>query len=841
MTYQALNTAITGLRAAQSQLSAISNNVTNATTPGYNRQVLPQSTQVLRESGQTVGVLTERTIRVVDMNLQRDLWTQVSATDFQNVQVDYLQQIQAFHGPPDRDFSISAKLSELRDSFSALSDIPDDTRALEATLNQAQITAGKFNDYADLITQLRNDAQNDLSTSVNVVNGLLEEIVNINIQIRSAENFNHSVAGLQDERDIAIKSLTEQIDISFFERSDGVLVVQTKDGMELAGDVAHKLEFQTNPIGALQYYPDTASGVILINQTNNVRTETDITERGIGGRIGGLLELRDDTLPSYQAQLDELAYQTARRFEIQGLTLFTDQNGTVPADVIPDPNTVPPTSVSYVDFSRNMQVNRDVVNDPTLLRSGTATQDVTPPTGDNALIRRVVEFVFGDVQHEEAIGTVDLNVAAPATDLQQWLGLTSVNNVVLGPDFSSFPEINDGIPGNNDLIEQFQDLFLDFPDNDTFDISFDDPRTGLGQFDINVDLSHASENFPIDGVTINNALDQILAETNFQIANTPGFPPEYAAVATTNNYGQLVIQTTANVQLNGTVTLPIDGPAAPHAGDSDRMSPDALAALGLSAATFTTEDPNFTVQVGNNDPYTITIEPGDTTADLVAKLEFNPTTGEGVPGLFVDIDAVTGALTLRPGIDDSNFAPLDTEPVYGGDIKITGGPFSADPAVAANPTVAGASQPLSVVAALFGNFTDSGTVITETSVTSEINYSLQESIPVAPLTATFTNIRNEFLGPSATIETGIFSANNILDYAQKIVDETSQDLIQAQSALENEDTLRGILQRQFSDESGVNIDEEMSNLIIVQTAYAAAARVITSADEMFQELINSIR
>ena len=43
MTYQALTTAITGLRAAQQQLSVISNNVTNATTPGYNRQVLPQA------------------------------------------------------------------------------------------------------------------------------------------------------------------------------------------------------------------------------------------------------------------------------------------------------------------------------------------------------------------------------------------------------------------------------------------------------------------------------------------------------------------------------------------------------------------------------------------------------------------------------------------------------------------------------------------------------------------------------------------------------------------------------------------------------------------------------
>lgn len=845
MTYQALTTAITGLRAAQQQLSAISNNVTNATTPGYNRQIVPQKTQLLRETGQTVGVLTQPAIRVVDLNLQRDLWTQISASSLSSVKVDYLQNIQSFHGPPDRDFSIASKLSDLRNSFSALSDVPDDTLALQATLDSAQITANKFNDYADLITQLRNDTQSDLQTSVNVVNGLLQEIVNLNTQIRSAANFNHSIAGLEDERDIAIKSLTEQLDVSFFERSDNVLVVQTRGGLELAGDVAHKLEFQGTPIGALQYYPATASAVVLINQTNNHATRTDITERDIGGRIGGLLELRDETLPSYQAQVDELAYQTARRFELQGLQLFTDQNGNVPADVIPDPDAVPPVSVSYVDFSRNIKVNKDIVNDITLLRRGTFTQDVTPPTGDNSLIRRIVEYAFSDVNYQEAVGTIDLNVGAPATDLQEWLGLQSVNRVVTGIDLSSFSEIDDGIPGTNDLIETFQDQFLTFPDDDAFQIRWEEPRTGLGPVDITIDLSRAAQDFPINGTTINNALDQIIAEINLQIVVT-GVPAGLQANATRNSYGQLVLESVGNIEINGPyapiVPFPRVAPPPPvYVGNSNLMSDDALNFLSIDPGLYVTEDPSFTVQIGNNQPVTITIEPGDTTADLIAKLEYDPLLETGVPGLYVDFDIITGTLSLRPGVDDNNWGALDTAPLYGGDITITSGPLSADPANASNPTIAAASQQLSIIAALFGNFTDNGTTVTENSVTSDVGYSLQERVVIPPQIATFTNIRNNYLGPNAAIQTGIFSSNNIIDFAQKIVDETSQDYLQAQSAFENEDTLRGIIQRQFSDESGVNIDEEMSNLIIVQTAYAAAARVITSADEMFQELINSIR
>lgn len=843
MTYQALTTAITGLRAAQQQLSTISNNVTNATTPGYNRQIVPQKTQLLRESGQTVGVLTQSVIRVVDMNLQRDLWTQVSISNFHDVQVQYLQQVQSFHGPPDKDFSIASKLTELKNSFAALSDLPDDTQTLEATLNQAHIVADKFNDYADLLTQLRNDAQNDLETSVNRVNSLIQEIVDINIQIRGSENIGRSVAGLQDERDIAIKALTEEIDISFFERADGVLVVQTRDGLELAGDVAHSLEFNATPISALQYYPATASALNLLNITNNTTTTIDITERGVGGRMGGLIELRDSVLPSYQAQLDELAFQTANRLALQGLELFTDQSGLLPQDGVPDPNTVPtPTSVPYVDFARNMQVNSDIDDNITLLQSGTYNSDVPLPSGDNSVIRRVIEFGFGDVHYQEAQGTIDLLNIGPAADLQEWLGLNGVNQVTMGLDFTQFDEIGSIVlpppipapPVNEDvLLDVFQDFFLD-PTLDRIEITFEEPRAGSAAFGpttIELDLSDAQAFLPPGpGIT---AGDQIVAYLNDQIV-VAGLTPDQASVSL-NPSGQLVFESLGNI------TFGADPAVFPEA-----MTPDAIDALGLVANTqvtptagnFVTEDPSFTVQIGNSDPVTITIEPGDTITELEDKLTLNLINPDGVPGLFVEVDPISGELRLRPGIDDTNWVPippLTTSPFFGGDLTITSGPITTSGA--ANAAII---DGVNVVSALFGSFS-AGPPIANSSPITDIPYSYQEVVPVPPATATFTNFRNEFLGPNAAISTDIFSATNIIDYAQKVVNETSQDYLQAQSAFDNEDTLRGILQRQFSDESGVNIDEEMSNLIVVQTAYAAAARTVTAADEMFQELINSIR
>ncbi|MAZ76815.1 MAG: flagellar hook-associated protein FlgK [Micavibrio sp.] len=819
MTYQALNNAISGLRAAQQQLNVISNNISNVSTPGYSRQILPQNSQVIASTGTPVGVRTENIIRQVDLNLSRDLWTQVSAASAYDVQVNYLQQVQNFVGPPDSEFSLAAQISDLRDSFSALSDIPDDSTQLQSTLGQASLVADKFNDYYDYIQTLRNDTVGDIDTTVLEINNLLIDIAALNTDARGAERFDRSTAGVEDIRDEKIKELSELIDISFFTRSDGVLVVQTAEGLELATEEPRRLGFDSSPVSASQYYDESIPGVFVFYEGRNGTTSIDITERRPGGRLGGLIELRDEILPSYNAQLDELAFQMANRFDQQGLRLFTDQNGNIPTNTAPDPTTLPvPTPVDYVGFSGVIQVNNRIENDITLLQQGTYASEEIIPSGDNQVVRRVLEFVFGETNYQEAVGVIDLNIVGPSTDLQEWLGIQSANRVIGGLDFSSFTEIDDGSATNDtDLYSSLESFFPAWPANDQFQITFEEPRTGLGPTTITIDLSDAQANFPIGG-PINNALDQLVSEINSQIG-LAGVPAGLAANATTNTYGQLVIESTGNINLAAT-------------GFAGEMGVDAFNALGLAEGAFSTEDPSFTVQVGNEPPVTITIEPSDTVVELIDKLEWDAATQTGVLGLNVDFDALAGTLTLRPGIDDTNGGTF-----FGGDITITSSSFQANPATAGNPQLQppALNNAVNIVSAIFGSFTDDGVTTTESSPTANISYQ-SETVNGS---GAFVNFRNTNLGPNANTSTGIFSATNLIDYAQKMINKISQDFNSVQSGFENEDTLRGIIQRDYSDKYGVNIDEELSNLIVIQTAYSAAARTITAADEMMQELLNA--
>jgi flagellar hook-associated protein 1 FlgK len=61
---------------------------------------------------------------------------------------------------------------------------------------------------------------------------------------------------------------------------------------------------------------------------------------------------------------------------------------------------------------------------------------------------------------------------------------------------------------------------------------------------------------------------------------------------------------------------------------------------------------------------------------------------------------------------------------------------------------------------------------------------------------------------------------------------------QAQSMEQSQDTLSRHLEVVRQSVSGVSIDEEMTNLVKGQHAYSAAARVITTVDEMLDTLVN---
>ncbi|MDH5722450.1 MAG: flagellar hook-associated protein FlgK [Alphaproteobacteria bacterium] len=793
-----LDSALSGLRIYQQQIDIISNNVANASTEGFTRKILPQSTQVV--AGKSVGVLGETIIRNVDLRVQRDLWTQISDVGLYGVQASYLQRIEQFHGSPDKAVSVAAEISRLRDSFAALANSPDDQFLQTEVVNQAVDTADKIRELSDFILTLRNDAQSEMDSVVTSINDLLVQIAELNSEIGFSQAAGQTTAAAEDLRDQSIKELSEFISLSTFRRGDGVMIIQTLEGVELASNQPSLLTFRPTPVSATTYYPDTAAG-IFVGDPTKTPSAIDITERNLGGKLGGLVNLRDDIFPKQTAQIDELAHKMALRFDAQGLRLFTDPTGAIPPDTPPDTSTIPVTPVQYVGFASAIQVNQFVVNDPNLLQQGTYGGSL--PSGAGDVVSRVIEHVFGDInfqliENTDTATSVDIRAAATGgTTLQEWLGLRSSNTVLSTTSLASFATMADVLAAGG------PDVFgSGAAETDQFIIRFDDPDIGGGPYDVEVDL----DSIPASGATAaHNLMNYITADADwFNIVT------DFGGSVSVGANGELVIDSRSNIEI-------VQSPVEP-------ISDTGMAFIGLGFGLSEAQDPYFDVQVGNANAIRIALEPTDTEVELLAKLN-------AIDGLAAQIDA-DGFLSLRPGNDFVN-------PDFGGTINIIGGPFSVNAATLGGTALGRTTldDDANIIGALFGTYQDLGGGVIEGY--SPITDRLYQSETEAG-SGVFQSFRSSLLGQGTLDITKISQGLTIEDYARKIINENAQELALLESRREDAETLEILLTQSFLDQSSVNLDEELGFLIVVQTAYAASARVISAVDQIFQELLDVV-
>jgi len=116
-----LQNALTGLQAAQANLAVISSNITNAQTPGYSRETVPLSTQIVGNAG--AGVLVGVTQRQVDDNLAKSARQQDTAASAADTTDSYFQQIQSLFGQVNSGNSLGDVFNNFSSALQTLSKI----------------------------------------------------------------------------------------------------------------------------------------------------------------------------------------------------------------------------------------------------------------------------------------------------------------------------------------------------------------------------------------------------------------------------------------------------------------------------------------------------------------------------------------------------------------------------------------------------------------------------------------------------------------------------------------------------------------------------------------------
>ena len=376
----ALQIGQSAILASQAAIQVAGNNMANASTPGYNRQVArlsPSRPEYIGRGGFIgTGVQLARIQRTVDIALQGRARSAISDQNSAAVDQRFLNAIETVRNEL-TDQDLSSRLSAFFNSFSELANNPTDEAVRTVVVQQGSGLATAMRELRVEHTNIRTEIDRSLAATTRTVDGLLDQVAEINRQIVETEQggTGGDANSLRDRRDMLIDDLSQYIPVSTIEQPNGALDVLVGSTPVVLGGDSRGIVLRTEASGN--------------GTTVSLRVKADgTTLQPDGGQIGALFRQRDDTVDPAINDLDtlarELAFQVNRiHSQGQGLRGYSSVTG---LNSVRDSSTNLAADATGVPFNiRNGSFELHVTNQATGERT-TMLIAVNPNT--NSLVAR---------------------------------------------------------------------------------------------------------------------------------------------------------------------------------------------------------------------------------------------------------------------------------------------------------------------------------------------------------------------------------------------------------------------------------------------------------------------
>jgi flagellar hook-associated protein 1 FlgK len=309
-----LNIAVQSMLAQQGAIETTTNNIANANTPGYSREVpnleeapTVQLGTLTFGTGVQLGSVSSLRDAVLDVRVNQETQQQGQLNAF----LESGQQIQQLFNET-AGTGLQTPLTNFFNSFSQLASNPSDLTTRQNVITTAQDLATAFNQTSNNLTTLQRNADLSVQQSVSQINSLTAQIAQVNQQVVSATKTGENAGPFEDQRQQLINQLSNYIDVSEVDAGSGGLTLTTTVGSPLVvGDQSFALTTQANTTTGFQDVYNNGS---------------DITSQISGGALAGEIQIRDQEIPSVQNSLDTLAYNLSTAVNNQS-TQGYDLNG----------------------------------------------------------------------------------------------------------------------------------------------------------------------------------------------------------------------------------------------------------------------------------------------------------------------------------------------------------------------------------------------------------------------------------------------------------------------------------------------------------------------------------
>jgi flagellar hook-associated protein 1 FlgK len=292
-----LNTALSiasgALSAQEAALDTVNNNIANATTPGYSREIVDFSSAGTTQDGSVAigdGVevtgITSVQDQLLNVQLQQTTAAQASASAQSNV----LSSVQDYFSS--NTSGVGSDLSTFFTSLSALSSAPSNSADRQTVISDASALVGSFNSTAAGLTSTQTGLNIQVSGDVTQVNSLTAQIAALNPQIQASTAGGSDGGTLVDQRTELEQQLSALIGTSITTTPQGDTITTGNGSVLVAAGQSYALSTGTGSSGTTQVLDSHG---------------TNITDAITGGDLGGSIQVRDTTIPGLLSNLDSLA------------------------------------------------------------------------------------------------------------------------------------------------------------------------------------------------------------------------------------------------------------------------------------------------------------------------------------------------------------------------------------------------------------------------------------------------------------------------------------------------------------------------------------------------------
>ncbi|WP_312628213.1 flagellar hook-associated protein FlgK [Scandinavium sp.] len=319
-----MNSAMSGLGAAQAALNTVSNNIASYNVSGYTRQ-----TTILSAANSTLGaggwVGNGVTVSSVQREYNAFITNQLNAAQNQSsgLTTRYQQMSKIDDLMSDTTNSISATLQDFYASLQTLVSNAEDPAARQSVLGKAQGLVNQFKTTDQYLRDQDKQVNGAIASSVAQINNYSQQIATLNDKISKLTGVGAGASpnDLLDQRDQLVSQLNQLVGVEVNVQDGGTYNITMANGYNLVqGSNAHQL-------AAVPSSADPSRTTVAY--VDNVAGNIEIPEKLLTtGSLGGLLTFRSQDLDQTRNSLNQMAQAFADAFNKQNAQGI-DANGDV--------------------------------------------------------------------------------------------------------------------------------------------------------------------------------------------------------------------------------------------------------------------------------------------------------------------------------------------------------------------------------------------------------------------------------------------------------------------------------------------------------------------------------